>query len=561
MTAGSGTHQAAPPLGWRIAIPGANAAIWAILGLALVVALQLPLVVRRAINWDEFWYYSQVHELANHALTRSLQTFQTRAFVWLMALPGSGVDHIVVARGVMFGCELLSASLIAAIAARFSDRTVGLLCALCYLSTGFVLQHGYEFRTDPITAALLMSALWLLLASRLDAKAILLSGLLLAVAGMFTIKAVLYGPAFLGIAWLRWKRTERPAKLPLRFAAIVLAAATAFGLLLWLHSRGVVPSQGTGVKTSLANSAQMMFALGAKPYWIVALKAALASPVVAAVIAFTPALLWKSSRPMHERLALAGLFLPVTTLIFYHNTAPYFYAFMLPPVLIAACLAVTVVVRRYGVAALAGLLTFNAAVLWAIEPPSPIDKQRALLAAADTMFPQPVAYFDFSAFLGKFPKANIFMTPWGIRQYQSGAIPSMRATMAQRTIPLVVENDPMFTRAFYTRQPVLQFLPDDLAALRASYVHFWGPYWVAGKDIPAGSGEVRFDLLVPGPYTVRGCALVIDGRTVPADTVIALKRGSHRVSGLRDKPASLIWGNRIARPAVPPPPPPYDTPF
>ena len=33
--------------------------------LALIGALQFAQIFRRGINWDEFWHYSQIHELAD----------------------------------------------------------------------------------------------------------------------------------------------------------------------------------------------------------------------------------------------------------------------------------------------------------------------------------------------------------------------------------------------------------------------------------------------------------------------------------------------------------------
>src|SRR3546814_17440298 len=62
--------------------------------------------------------------------------------------------------------------------------------ALAYLTGGYVFQHGFSYRADPMAAAFLMGSLWLLLSSRLDAKAIIAAALLAALALLTTIKVV-----------------------------------------------------------------------------------------------------------------------------------------------------------------------------------------------------------------------------------------------------------------------------------------------------------------------------------------------------------------------------------
>ena len=110
----------------------------------------------------------------------------------------------------MFGFELLAAASIAGISARFTDRVTGLICAAAYISGGFVFQHGFSFRADPMAAGLLMASLWLLLSSRMRWPAIFAVGLMLGTSAMITIKIILFAPAFAGVAWLRWKEEANP---------------------------------------------------------------------------------------------------------------------------------------------------------------------------------------------------------------------------------------------------------------------------------------------------------------------------------------------------------------
>lgn len=161
--------------------------------------------------------------------------------------------------------------------------------------------------------------------------------------------------------------------------------------------------------------------------------------------------------------------------------------------------------------------------------------------------------------LGAMPKANVFMTPWGTEQYLRGQEPSLAETLA-RPVPLVVENKDAFTAALRSRQPVGDFLPQDLALLR-TYVNLWGPLWLAGLDLaPAGDSMmimVRSARPLHAPHRAAS-----DGgwhRPRPG-TVFELARGPHAV-GPRSAPLRLLWGDRIKAPASPPPAPPYLLPY
>lgn len=538
-----------------------NTQALSIAALAVILLVQLEMVFGRAINWDEFYHYSRVEMLARGTLTLPLQTLYTRFFAWVVHVPGSVVEHILLIRVFMYLSEIAILAAIVGIAGRFADRTVALLCALGYLSAGFVLQHGFSFRFDAPTAALLMLALWVLLRSRLDAKAILATGLLLGLAFMMTIKAVLYAPAFAGILWLRWTELGRSPAYALRVACTGFLAAIVFALVYWLHARGLGEYADEHAKAVIASSSGKMFSLGIPPYWRFAVKGAILAPVLTLfILAFPIALMTSDFRPA-ERLALLGLFLPLTTLAFYHNSAPYYYTFMLPPVVVACAASAKMLAARYGAGLLALLMLVCALTVRALEPPSPIDKQRQLIEAAEAMFPEPVAYFDFSGMLGRFPKANIFMTPWGGEQYRMGMSPSMEAIMARETVPLVMANDPMFDAVFEGQGPAPEFLPQDVAAMRSTYIHLWGPYWVAGRQVPGDSAVQPVEILVPGPYTVRDGAVRLDGVTYQPGAIINLARGRHEIGAGGARDASLVWGRDLRVPDSPPPPEPYVTSF
>lgn len=533
-------------------LPGVGSIFWPVAGIVLALAGHLYLALTRAINWDEFYHYSQVQKLAQGTLTEPLQTLYTRAFVWVVDLPGVGVDHIVVIRMFMFLCVIVIAAAIFGAASRFVGRVPAAFCALIYLTAGYVLQHGTSFRFDAPAAALLMTAAWILLRFRLSIGPILAVGLLAGLSAMLTIKTILYAPVFLGIAWLLWSEAANKRRLLVQLAAVGAAAVGAFALIYLAHASSLAGNSDVEAMKVVSRAGGKMFHFGYVTYWESMVKGAQLSLVLALVILAFPLVVWKAALSKPEKWALTGFYLPILTLFFYHNTAPYFYVYMLPPVTVACGVVLSLITRfRAMTIAMIALLLSGGGLILSNEPPNPIERQRHILRVAHAMFPGGVAYFDSCAMLGSFPKANVFMTPWGIDQYLLGGFPSLEKTMTTKPVPLVVNDDYMFEDALNGKGPVPAFLPGDLAAIRDTFVHLWGPFWIAGEDIPAGASNHAFRVRVPGFYTVRGAGVTIGNRKLAPGQFVHLDRGVHRASTTGDKGARLIWGKDIKVPAQP----------
>lgn len=535
--------------------PGADTAFWPAISIAIMLAAHFALARGRAINWDEFFHYSQVHAFVRGDWLQPLQTLHARVFVWALEIPGGPIDQIVAIRIVVFGFLLAAAGAIYAIARRFADRPTALGCVLLYLSAGFVLQHGTSFRADALVAGMLMVALALLLRAKLGVFAILVIATLCAVATLESIKVVLYAPAFLGVAWLRWSEGGFDRATLIRLVAVPVTALTVFGLLYLAHAESVVTSGSSGeaAKAVVSNSSRKMFSIGGLPYYQFIAKAALLALVFAILVVATPLVLRRSSFAASERVALAGLWLPITAVAFYHNTAPYFYVFILAPVAAACAPALSLAAQRYSLRAITLLLVVGALALLAIEDRRAQDNQRAVIAATQEIFDQPVAYFDFPAMLGSWPKANHFMTPWGQDGYLARQAPSFREIMQSRTVPLVIENSVEWEQLLRTRGASPAFLPEDVAALREGFIRYWGPLFVAGRRMEAGSLERSSEFLVPGPYTVHGAAMRVNGRVLAPGSVVELSRGVHRIGPAGPGTGFLVWGAHPGKPSEPAP--------
>lgn len=546
-----------------LAIPAGDALFWPLAALAVVVTAHLHLAVNRAINWDEFYHYSQINTFAQGGWLQPLQTLHARLFAWALHIPGGPVEQIVAIRLVVFAFVMATAGSIYLVAVRFAERSVALVSVLLYLSAGFVLQHGTSFRADGLIAGLLMPALAVLARVRLGPLAIGAVAMLSAVAALESIKVVLYAPAFAGIAWLRWSEAEFDRTTLARLLAIPCAAGAIFALLYFAHghSLGSFEAASAAGETVVRNSGRKMFAIGGLPYYHFILKAALLALVFALIVLATPLVIGRGQRPVHEKIALAGLWLPLVVVGFYHNTAPYFYVFILAPVAASCGPATARAIARYSLRSVCALVVVGALALLAFEDNRAQANQKRVISAAETIFGRPVAYFDFPAMMGRWPKANHFMTPWGQDAYLAGQAPSFREIMQARPVPLVIENSPEFEQLFRMRGPVAAFLPADAAVLRANYVRYWGPLFVAGRVVRAGRTVFTSEFLVPGPYTVLDASLEIDGRSYPSGAVIDLARGPHSLRATGPRDALLVWGAKPSAPSEPAPISPFWTRF
>ncbi|MEE4199422.1 hypothetical protein [Erythrobacter sp.] len=522
------------------------------LSLATLAALHLANAYFRVINWDEFWFYSQVETLARGDYLQPLQTIHTRAFYWwLPGLGGTEVEHIVIARFFMAACLAVAAFATYLAARALVERPAAILAIAAYLGSGFVLNHGTSFRIDPIAAATLSSALALALRVRLTPVAIAALGILIALSAMVTIKFVLWAPAFAGVALYRWEQERFERTYPLRWFAAGAVAAAVFAVLYALHSVPAPEAQRAMDPANYASgSASKMFGLLHSPYLYMMRHAAIFGlPLAVAAIA-APYLIVTGVGSRTRRLALLLLWTPALTPLFYHNSAPYFYVFILPPVVVASSLGFEWVAKRYGAATVAALIGLFSLLVWVGGERSVKHRQQELLLAVHQAVPEPVAYFDCCGMIGSFRKANGFMTPWGLESYQRSGRAKYRAAMEKQPVPLLLDNEQYFRPIFEGGAPA-RLHPDDRAALTQTYRPFWGDLYIAGRELPSGyDGE--WDVLVPGPYTVSG-RVSVAGKEYREGAIVDLLRGPVALSNPSSKPASLTWGRALEAPTSPPP--------
>lgn len=526
---------------------------WIAASAGVILGAHLVLALTKGINWDEFHHFDLVRQFAAGRLGSPFQTFFTRLFVWILEIPGDVTVQVRAARLVMLGCTCITAVSLYGLASRFSSRKSGAIAALAYLSGGYVLTQATSFRIDAAAAAVLTTALYLVACRPLRPTNAMLVGGLGGLAAMLTIKAVIFAPAFAALAWLRWTESRNVRECAIYLAALGAAAGVSCAALFALHSAGSIPAPIAAGGATVASAGRVLFSEGALPQGrFLVLQAAMA-PFVTMLIYVAIKAAIKDAGPF--RWVQFGLMLPLAVLLVYRNSYPYFFVFLLPPILAGAAPAIETLTRRVRFSTLAVLLAGLAVFLSAVEPKQSLQVQRETIAAAREIFPEPVSYFDFSGYLGAdFDRALPFMTSgWGLMEYRRTGANLVIGVMERKPVPLLLINHPVLAAAFLGERPEERFLDPDAEALRTNYIPHWGRFLVAGKVIPAGRMPMNLRFMVPGPYTIEGAAVTIDGVRHSAGEVVHLVRGDHRIGGDRPTQAVLRWGDHLTVPDQPPP--------
>jgi hypothetical protein len=547
--------------------------------LCLAVAVRLFVVTHFSINSDEFHYLAHVHDHQRGELAVKLQSFHVHFFGWLTRLSLDEAGQIVAARWVMLGLHLVTAGLLYRLARRVVEASAARFAAVAYLSVSFVIWTGASFRFDPIAICLIMGALNLLLHRAGSLWHCGLAGLLLAVAALITIKASLFVPTvvlILGAPLLRRETAGLGAR-----RALVTAVVGAVGLA------GLYTAHARGVNEAIARSSAEVAASGLSKTIIQAglfprieiltltLRWDLAFWVcwLAGLGVLVRRLLNSGGIERTRWIEVAALALPVASLGFYRNSFSYFYSFVLAPASVLVALAWQALSQAAAIQTRRAWPTYLKVIvlLWCgasllihgIFVPTilSLEPQRKILAAVHRAFPSPVPYLDANSMVASFPQVGLFMTSWGMEAYLERGMPVLRDAIENRQPPLLLANHALLDleNAVFPPGQYGRLLPPDREALERTYIHHWGPIYVAGRSFELSRAqEPVLDVPIAGRYTLESRRPIrIDGELIQPGKSVVLARGSHRfATGESAERVTLRWGDGLYRPEEPPPPPP-----
>jgi len=509
-------------------------------------ATLIALSFTRNVHWDEFYFLSHVHAWLDGRLDRPMQTFFVHGFGWLAQIGDNEITQIVAARLMMVGCLALTSVAIYRVAAAMTDGTAARLAVLGFLTSGFVLPYGASFRADPIAASLLMTAVATMMTSRMSIPAILVVALCSALAILVTIKAAIYLPVYIGA--MLYRAQERGVLL-----RILLAGCLALflgGLAYVWHVSGLTVAPGNDTATNAEDALVTVMLSGVLfprssdiLLWVLL---SLPSLFLALV-----ALRGNSAQP--GRSVLWMLALPLMSLVVYRNAFPYFFPFLIPPILVLTAVGAYRLCddRRLNFVVV-GMLTIGLGQ--AVSSAREFNfVQRDTLNEVHLLFPDPVPYIDQHGMVSSFPRQGFFMSTWGLQNYRASGQPIFADIISRTSPPLLLANRFELAQAVRfgdTRTGAL--LPEDQAILRESYTHYAGAIWLAGKDFTGTGRDEVISVPIVGRYRVEASGPVtIDGVFFASGDQLDLGTASHRVNAPDGAQVRLIW----AAAAITKPPP------
>jgi hypothetical protein len=502
---------------------------------ALLLITKAWLVTRVNINWDEFFFLSEIHALLRGDLHSSFQTAYTRLFGWLALLGEHEVARINIARFVMLALLALSAWLLYRLGRRWYSAPAAALGSLSFLGLWVTLRHGASFRVDALLLPLQTGALLALTQHAWSPfRRSVTSGSLLGMACVLSVKAVLLAPVVLALLLLQRGAVDAKLRSGMQLAT---AAAVIAATLLAAHHLAMPDAADQASPTGLQPQSVAQRAYDAWQRTIAGAEFLPRRPVLREQLRADP-LFWLLTigglavALARRQWGAASCALSVLPVLFYRNAFAYFFVVMLAPLAVlvaAACDAALAAVRRRATERLAQWTVAGLALAFALQAGAHTlrlaadrqAEQRRLVEGVHAMFREPVPYLDHSGMISAFPKANFFMTSWGMERYAEDGRGFVRDALLQRRAPLLIENRAEL-RVGAPRYGLL--LPDDRALIERFYLPYWGPVRVAGVQITVTAGAVnQVELPFPGNWRLQSSqAVQVDGTLVAQGQVFSV---------------------------------------
>ena len=526
-------------------------------GLAVLIGLlllQLYLVWFKSFNWDEFLHYGHVFAGRNGTLDAPFQVLHARILFWAPDTAASIVDQMRSARVFMFVCTVVTLAAIYGLAKCFTNRENALLAAIAYLSAGYVFTQSFSIRADPMAAASLMSALYLMTNKVKPLASYLVAGALVGLAGMTTMKSIFYAPCFTGLAWLIWCESEDKRKTLMCFATATLATALSFGAIYLWHTSNLAPLPEKFADTSkfIAGGRRWIF-----PESFSALKYVMRQAAWGLIFLFgilCAGFAWKSEElSTAQKIALAGLAAPLLTLLFYRNTFPYFFVYLLAPLAVAISASWGLLVQRYGAVAILASFCIAPIILTATTPRDVMVRQEALIDYLHAEYPQGTGYLARSSMLPDYPRViSHLATGPGMVGYNQRQRPLIAEAFARGELPFILATGDLIVAGLNGADHPEGFLPEDVIVMHDHFVHQWGPIFREGEQIGPLMGEQDITFPRPGPYTLDGHAVVVNGSRIEHGETIILDAGVHSIYCPRDCDSRTVLWRGDELPGTPP---------
>jgi hypothetical protein len=561
------SRKSAIGLARTASLPGIQGSAAAILlaGVCFLMLLaKLLLIWRININWDEFFHLSHVYDAVRNEMTAVFQRVYVHAFQWLPGVGSDEIDQVRAGRVVAWVCFVATVLLVARLASRWASPTAAWVAPLAFLAASPVLRHGASFRADSWLAPLCLLGLVLITGRRDRLKQNAIAGLVFGVSFAISLKTILMAPLFLALL-LCTQSTRSPRQSESRNEVLIgvlsfcgASAVTAGALFLmhWLTLPSIAPGAVQGFAANAAS--KTLLEVPFLPRWDY-LGQTLSTDWVSWLL-----VLGGFAVAVARFRSAALCVLSLAPLLFYRNAFPYYYVIMLAPAAVLAAVAVDSLTKlsesRSPVSSanwipiVASLpLILQAALNLGVLRTDSQEFQQLTLSAVHEIFAEPVPYIDHSGMVASFPKANFFMSSWGMENYRERGVGFMEQAIAEHRPPMVLANWPVLMPGSSAFDMLIE---EDRRYIEHSYVPYWGAIRIAGAEGNVEpTAETRLDLPFPGRYRVETEQTVTidgvrfaDGEMFETSAKSVIQSVSVRSVTAEAGRVRLIWGE-----AGPPP--------
>lgn len=505
-----------------------------------VAIMRLVLTFVHEANWDEYLNLSMIYDHQRGELREILQTGFVHLFGWVTWVSNNEADQVIAARIVYLGVGLVTSAAIWKTARALVSAEGAFFAVLCYWGFSFNLVHGVSLRTDPLAASAMMCALSLAISHSLSIRRAFAAGVLVGLAGFFTIKAIFYVPALIAVVLIRSVGSEAGSIVKGAVAVIIVGVIALLSFVGLSLGHAATFSDAASPFEFVGRTADSTLASQNHLVLITYLRAALYENVVLVALwllgLFGLVMRLRNRDSRIQGLLGLALVMPLLSFLIYRDTYPYYYPFILAPVMVITGFAWDDLRRRYGViiAMTAGAAGCLSALLVTLEQvQKPIQRQHMTLEVIHRLFPDQTSYIDGRSMVSSFSKRGPFMSTWGMTDYRRDSLPVMGELIERHQPQFLLANTwhLQIDRLSPTQSEDLELglLSADMQTLQDNYIRFWGPLFVPGKTIEVGDDSVQ--ILVSGTYRlIADAPVVIEGKSLIPGSEIALDGAEYRVS-------------------------------
>ena len=541
----------------------------------IALALKFYLVFRLKIQGDEFFFLSHVHSYLRGSLGSQFQNFHVYFFTWLPLISKNEIDQVIAARILMYLLLVGSCIFTYLISSQYLNRSGALFGLLCYLSLSNLVVHGASFRADSLCSFLFLFAVYQVVKANRDRTACLAAGVALAIALMISIKSAFYLVAILAIMtaklFVSGSRTVTLKGAPQLFLSFSIVYVLLYaGHYLSLDTSST-PQTGEFISSTYS---KVIITKHLSPGLVFLWDSLYRNPLIWAYLligTFWLAFNGKAVLKPGHRPAMLSFLVLLISLVFYRNSFPYFYVFIISPAIVLCGVILHKVTSDFQekgapvflvFASVFSIPVFMAFLFhFAGNVADQSGPQRQLLAAVHEVFPEPAPYIDGCSAISSFPKSGIFMSSWGMENYLAAGRPIFRDLLEKEHPTFIFANYPSLdlslSREAQLTTLAFPLMNEDWEILKSNFIHHWGIVYVLGKqfEFDASLESKKFEILVPGDYTLEGEGEVhINGVVYQPGDTLFLDQGIHAILPQRvPMTASLRWGKNLFKPSTTPP--------